>query len=422
MKTKATTSTLFVDGLDLGVVLAALPIRRHGGKVGPSTGGSMFKSFPMILALCALVLSPALQAQEAPPAKERRIGSDSFVFGGSVRIDQPVAGDLIAAGGNVDVDAPVAGDAMLAGGNLRVTAKVEGSVQAGGGRLILDAPVGRNVRVGGGQVDVGPMAAIGGNVTVGGGQVTLRGPVKGNVTVGGGRVTIDAAVEGDVESYAGRLTLGPNARLAGKLRYRSGDELVRDPAATVAGAIERLPMPGRSASSPTPSAQRAGDWGEPTERAGPSWFWTAGLMAIAAILVAALPVTSMRVAEGLRTRFGWSLLWGFIALVCLPVAALILLVTIIGIPVALLLVLLYLALLLVGYVGSAIGLGQWALARFKADAAQRNGWRIGAAMLAVVLLALLGSVPFIGGFVAFVAMLAGIGAIALLFAPRKAAA
>jgi cytoskeletal protein CcmA (bactofilin family) len=377
----------------------------------------MLKRISMAVALVALWFAPSAPAQDANPAAERRIGSDTFVFGGSVRIDRPVVGDLIAAGGNVDVDAPVAGDAMLAGGNLRITAKVEGSVHAGGGRLILDAPIGRNVRVGGGQVDVGPMAAIGGNVTVGGGQVTLRGPVKGNVTVGGGRVLIDAAVGGDVESYAGQVTLGPNARLAGKLRYRSGDELVRDPAATVAGATERLAMPGRSASSP---AQSERDWGQRVHRAGPSWLWTAGLMAIAALLVGVLPVTSMRVAEGLRTRFGWSLLWGFIALVCIPVAALILLITIIGIPLALLVVLLYCALLLVGYVGSAIGLGQWALGRFKADAAQRTGWRIGAAVLAVLLLALLGSVPFIGGFVAFVAVLAGIGAITLLLAPRSA--
>ena len=142
----------------------------------------MFNRVSMVMALIALVVSPGLRADEHQPATGHRVGSDTFFFGGSVRIDQPVAGDLIAAGGNVDVDAPVAGDAVLAGGNLRITAQVEGSVHAGGGRLILDAPIGRNVRVGGGQVDVGPMAAIGGNVTVGGGQITLRGPVKGNVT------------------------------------------------------------------------------------------------------------------------------------------------------------------------------------------------------------------------------------------------
>jgi cytoskeletal protein CcmA (bactofilin family) len=361
---------------------------------------------------------PCLGADDAQPAAQRRVGSDTFVFGGSVRIDQPVPGDLIAAGGNVDVDAPVAGDAMLAGGNLRITAKVEQSVYAGGGRLILDAPIGRNLRVGGGQVDVGPMAAVAGNVTVGGGQVSLRGPIKGMVTAGGGRVLIDAAVDGDVVSNAGRLTLGPNARLAGKLSYRSGDELVRDPAAQVAGAIERLPMPGRGASS---AERRERGWAEHARRAGPSWLWTVGLMAIAALLVGALPVTSQRVADALRTRFGWSLLWGFIALVCIPVAALILMISIVGIPLALLVVLLYLALLLVGYVGSGVALGQWALGRFKADAAARTGWRIAAAMAAVLALALLGSVPFVGGFVALVAVLAGIGGIALLFAPRRAA-
>jgi hypothetical protein len=140
------------------------------------------------------------------------------------------------------------------------------------------------------------------------------------------------------------------------------------------------------------------------------------------LLVGASPVTSQRVAEALRRRPGWSLLLGFIALVCVPVAALILLISIVGIPLALLVVLLYLALLLVGYVASGIALGQWALARWKAEAASRTGWRIAAAMAAVLLLALLGSVPFIGGFVALLAMLAGIGAIALMFGPRQPAA
>ena len=90
----------------------------------------MFKRLSMFVAVFVLAASPGLQAQDAQPAAQRRIGSDTFVFGGSVRIDQPVAGDLIAAGGNVDVDAPVAGDAMLAGGILRITAKVEQSVHA----------------------------------------------------------------------------------------------------------------------------------------------------------------------------------------------------------------------------------------------------------------------------------------------------
>jgi hypothetical protein len=99
----------------------------------------MLKRISIVVALVGLWVAYGAQAQDAKPATERHVGSDTFVFGGSVRIDKPVPGDLIAAGGNVDVDAPVAGDAMLAGGNLRITAKVEHSVMAGGGRLILAA-------------------------------------------------------------------------------------------------------------------------------------------------------------------------------------------------------------------------------------------------------------------------------------------
>lgn len=372
----------------------------------------MFKRISIGWLVLALLAAPGLRAAD----EQRRHGSDTFVFGGSVRIDQPVVGDLIGAGGNIDVDAPVGGDAILAGGNLRVTAKVEHDVYAAGGRLILDAPIGGNLRIAGGQLDVGPMAEIGGNVSVGGGKVTLRGPVKGAVQVAGGRVLIDGPISGDVVSTAGRLTLGPNARLAGALRYHSGDELRRDPAAQIAGAVERMPLPGRGASA---SAKPERGWARhaPGGAVGPGLLWTIGLMAIAAILVGSLPVTSQRVAEALRTRFGWSLLWGFIALVCIPVAILILLISIVGIPLALLALLLYGVLLLVGYVASAVALGQWALARFKPDAADRGGWRIASAMAAMLVLALLGSVPFVGGLVALLAVLGGIGAIVLLFRP-----
>jgi hypothetical protein len=378
---------------------------------------------PIRKCLVALMLLAAtgVPGAEENAASTRQLGSDTFMAGSSLRLDTPVLGDLIAAGGNVDVDAPVAGDAVLAGGNVRVTAKVEQDVYAAGGRLILDAPIGHNLRMAGGQIDMGPMAEVGGNVTVGGGRVTLRGPVKGALHVAGGRVLIDAPVAGDVESTAGHLTLGPNARLGGKLRYRSGDELTRDPAAQVAGTVEHVPMPGRTASERAERAERAWDRVSSDRMVGPGWFWTIGLMAIAALLVGALPVTSQRVAEAVWTRPGWSLLWGFVALVCIPVAILILMISIIGIPLALLALLLYGVLLLVGYVGSGVALGQWALARFKADASAGKGWRIASAMAAVFMLALLGRVPFLGGFVALAAVLVGIGAIALLFAPDRAA-
>jgi hypothetical protein len=141
--------------------------------------------------------------------------------------------------------------------------------------------------------------------------------------------------------------------------------------------------------------------------------WSLGLMLIAAVLVAAMPSVSRQVADTWRTRTAMSLLLGFIAFVCIPVAALILLITIVGIPLALASVALYLALLLAGYVFTGISVGDWALARLKPDRVGSVGWRAAAAALGMLSVSLLGRLPFIGALIVFAALLVGLGALVM---------
>lgn len=343
---------------------------------------------------------------------ERDFGSDRFAAGGNVAISKAVTGDLIAAGGSVSVEANIGGDAVLAGGNVRVTGNVAQGIYGAGGQVNIDGTVGRNVRAAGGQVNLGPKSEVAGNLTVGGGQVTLRGTVKGYVQAAGGRVLIDGPVTGDVEATSGHVELGPNARIGGKLRYASGDELVRDPAAQVTGAVERIAMRG---GWPVPAdvEHRVGRRG--------GWVWTMGLLVLAVVLAAALPNVYGHVANTLQTRFGMSVLMGFVMLICVPVAALLLLITIIGVPLGLLAIALYLILLLLGYVACGMSLGRWVLQRVKGDA-PTTLWRITGAVLGVLAVSLLARIPWLGGWIAFIALLAGLGALALQFGRTRAAA
>ena len=75
---------------------------------------------------------------------------------------------------------------------------------------------------------------------------------------------------------------------------------------------------------------------------------------------------------------------GFVWLVCVPVLALLLLLTVIGIPLALFVAAVYLAVLPLAYVAAAVGLGDWALARWQATHAATSAWRVGVAALALV--------------------------------------
>jgi hypothetical protein len=80
----------------------------------------------------------------------------------------------------------------------------------------------------------------------------------------------------------------------------------------------------------------------------------------------------------------------------------------------------YIVLLMVGYVWLSVVIGGLLLDRWKAAAAAETAWRIGAAVLAMLALAILVRIPVLGGFVKFAALAVGVGMIvAVLFRLRQ---
>ncbi len=332
--------------------------------------------------------------------------ADRFVAGTSVTERSPIEGDLFAAGGSVDVEAAIEGDAVIAGGKVRLGSDVGRSVFAAGGQVAVLGRITHNARLAGGQVQVEPTARIGGNLTAAGGRIELRGTTDGSVGAAGNSVLIDGTIGGDVDVAGASVALGPGARIHGNLRYRSGDALQRDPAAQVSGTVEPL-----GPELPTDSGERAKRW----VGTGLAVLWTIGLTLLAAIIVALLPRATASVSGALRQRPGLALLLGFIVLVCTPVAVLMSFVTIVGIPLGLLGLLVYLMLLPLAWIATAIGIGDWFVSQLPSSRQGSVAPRVVAASLAVVLLAFVTRAPWIGGWIAFVALMAGLGALALQF-------
>lgn len=319
------------------------------------------------------------------------------------------AGDLLGIAGEYELTSPVDGKALLAGGNVRVASRVERDLFAAGGNVVISAAVGGHARVAGGNVELAATGSVARDFSVAGGDVDIRGPVGGTVHVGAGQVLVDSAIGGDVRVASGDLRLGPNARIAGRLIHH-GARVARDPAAVIEGGVVERP---RRAVRERTLVHRSG-----------GWWWTFGIVVLAAILAAAFPAEVRRVGGALRAHPGVTLFAGFVALICVPFAALILTITIIGLPIALVVMLLYGLLLLVGYAAAGVMLGDAALQRFRAQDAGRLAPRIGAAVAAMLAVALVAKVPVLGGFVVLAAMLFGMGAIVMSIVrpPQPAAA
>jgi len=304
---------------------------------------------------------------------------------------------LLATGAAAAEDNPYH-ESIRIGGDVEVSEATSGSLNAVGGRISVEAPVAGNLRAAGGHIEVGPAASIEGDTALAGGSIRVKGPVHGDLHAAGGQVTIDAPVTGDAHVAAGSLRLGPGARIGGKLEFRGG-ELQQDTAAQVTGGIEHIRRNWHRHES------------TPAERFTRGWAWTIGLVVLAALFAGALPGPSQRLALELRERPWLSALLGFLAVTAIPIAALLVMITIIGIPIGLLALAFYAALLVLGYIWLAVVVGGLVLEQFNAQTAALTAWRVGAAMLAMLAIAILVRVPYVGGVLKFAALIVGVGMI-----------
>jgi len=108
-------------------------------------------------------------------------------------------------------------------------------------------------------------------------------------------------------------------------------------------------------------------------------------------------------------------------LILAPLVLLVLLLTVIGIPLTLLGAVFYVVLMPLAYVSTAIALGDGMLRAWRATVATQWMWRVVAAALVLALLSQATRVPWLSAVVLSLALLAGLGALALqLLRPPQA--
>jgi hypothetical protein len=131
---------------------------------------------------------------------------------------------------------------------------------------------------------------------------------------------------------------------------------------------------------------------------------------VGAIILALAPVFSLAVTDRIRTSPWWSMLTGFIIFVVVPVAATILLFTIIGIPLALILFAIYFIAVYISLIFSALTLGRWIFGR---SGRPRTSAYLDL-LVGMVVLWILMAIPFFGWLIKLAAIFLGLGAFSSL--------
>ncbi|MCW5624292.1 MAG: hypothetical protein KIT73_06220 [Burkholderiales bacterium] len=335
---------------------------------------------------------------------DRVLGSDHYVAGQVIRVDRPTPGDLVAAGGMIDVRAPVAGDVVAVGGSVELRAPVEDDVYAAGGSVRLESRVGESARLAGRSIVVTREAVVDGSLAAAGGSVRFEGQGGEAVSLAGPTLVFDGRAAGDVYLAGRDVTVGPSTVIDGKLTIRSARPAQIDPGARIGGEIVQEAVEVEEF-----RFQRVGD-------AAGRWFlgfWTVGVILAGVLLLVLAPHFLRRSAALVGVRPWPSLGLGFGLLVGVPVASVLAMVTLIGIPIGMLLLALYFPMLLAGYLNGALFVADRGLARLRPGADARRWPRILALVAVLIALSLLSGLPVVGGWIGFAVLLFGLGALAL---------
>lgn len=315
----------------------------------------------IIILLVSMLFFPSAQALQHFSGQivsiDSPINDDVFAAGNVVNINAPV-NSAVVAGGTLNINAPVKGDVFAAGGQVYINSDVGGKVVTAGGNVNLGGNIGTNLVAAGGNVDILPGKAIGRDALISAGNVVNAGKISGNLTV-----------------YASNFQ---NNGSAGRVEFHRAE----------------------------------------TERNQPSGgfnffgvLMAIGYFILGLIMLRYLPGLFAAIDSEEKTSTIVRTIIGFIAIIVSVIVIIIIAVTVIGLPIAVILALIFIVSLMLTGIFVSFSLGRWIGARMNLKYSDTILFVIGFVILNILFL-----LPFIGGLIGIISLSLGYGAI--LYAAR----
>jgi len=339
-------------------------------------------------------------AGERVEVTNANVADDIFAAGNDLKFDTVSAKLIVAAGASLWFSGVTADDMIVAGGQMDLSGEVNDDLVAA---VCPVCPVG-------GRLHVTRSMQIGDDARLAGREIVIDGSVGGDLYAAAQHFELSGTVAGDARIMAESIVLESGARVGGDLRYSGPSQPQLRDGAVVAGKIIEV-------DAPIPFEEEA-----PAHPVMIGVFAGLGflvaVMLLGIVLQLAVPAVLSRAAETARTAMWTSLGRGLVVALLGPAAIVLLVVTVIGAPVGIIgaaaLVLLY----ALAFVAVAYCIGLYLRRRFgKADDIKGAWSRMLWTATGILLLIVIGLVPFIGWAIDVLAVIAGLGAVTSQLGP-----
>ncbi len=268
-------------------------------------------------------------------AEGQVVNNTLWASGRNIDIAGTVNGDVFCAGQNVTISGTVEGDVICAAQTIRIAGTVNGDVRLAGQNVTISGDVSRNSSIAAQTFSLEGSGNVAGDASVAASDVNLNGVIGRDAALAAQTVVLSNSIGREVKATSEHLTLGSDARVGGDLSYTSTNQANIAKGATIVGTTTQY------APQERPSHRnRLFGFNVLT-----GLYTIISLLIVALALVLLLPqlfhvVTREAVEAPLKT-----LLVGVVAGFMFPILFVALLLTVVGLPLALLFLLMWLLIL-----------------------------------------------------------------------------
>jgi predicted anti-sigma-YlaC factor YlaD len=355
----------------------------------------------VLTGLCAALLLPggasAVEFRKGEsvsvPAEEHVVG-DVFLSGARCTVEGTVDGDVYGFCRDLIVRGHVTGDVIAFAQSARVDGVVDGHVRAFSNNVNINGTVGEGVMSFVESINVNSSGKVGGSVTAFTSRLTVDGSVAHDVVFFGDHLLLNNSVGGAVRAKGHRVTISSTAEVAGPVRIETSEPPDVSPQAKLVVPYQYIKMEHKPAFA---------------QRGYVLWrfIWAAAYILLGLVLFLLLPRFSqetMRDAEHL----GGSLGLGILLLFGMPFAAVLCCITIVGLFIGVSGFLFWLFMLFCAQIVVGGLIGQWLMGR------TTEVWPlIGRMAVGVAILRIATATPYAGHWIKLIALIWGLGAIAI---------
>jgi cytoskeletal protein CcmA (bactofilin family) len=341
-----------------------------------------------------------------------------------VASDETITGNLMAAAESVVIDGTISGDLIAAGSSITVNGRIEGDIIAIAQSIVINGEVGGNVRIIGNYININGLIAR--NLNAFGSEVLVGENTKvgWDVLIGAVSARTSGNIGGSIDAYVQKIFI--NGRIGKNVNVKiyknnSLDNLVIDKAAIINGDLNyssdrQLALQESNVAGQINFRQTESKEGN----ALAIWAWSRvfsilSMILLGLILVFALPKQVNNIIELTKKKYLKSTLIGMIVLMIIPVLSFLLLFTIIGIPLSLVLMCLWLAGIFIAKTLAALMVGDLII---KDVLKNKNAHLFWSLLLGVLILSLLFSLPWFGWLLRIITIFLALGSI-LIYVTNK---